>query len=107
MKLTFFREHWLAIALSVLIVAITVAPPLLWRASPEYQGVDMLKTNTETLYLSMINEVMDGHWGLGNPYLFEGKDAPYLFPPVSAYIIGGFGKLFGLSAVNAALFMRF
>lgn len=107
MKNTFFSQHWLAFVLSILIGAVTVAPPLVWRASPEYQGVDMLKTNTETLYLSMINEVIDGHWGLGNPYLFEGKDAPYLFPPVSAYIIGGFGKLLGLSAVNAAFVMRF
>jgi hypothetical protein len=103
----FLKTHWIAILLAIIIGAITVAPPLVWRMSADYQGVDMLKTNTETLYMSMINEVIDGHWGLGNPYLWEGKDVSYLFPPVSAWLIGGFGKLFGLSAVNAALFMRF
>lgn len=103
----FFKKHWLGLVLSIVIGAIIAAPPIIFRFSDYYQGVDMLKTNTETHYLTQIQEVYDGHSDLGNPFYADLKDELYLFPPLSPNIMATFGKLFSLSAVEAVMIFRF
>jgi len=94
--------------IALLIGMVVAAPPVIWHFSTGYQGVDMLKTNTEPPYVGFVQEVYDGHPGLGNPYLADSKDNLYLFPPFSANIIAGFGKLFFLSSgVQAVMVSRF
>ena len=104
----YFKEHWLGMVIALLIGMVVAAPPVIWHFSTGYQGVDMLKTNTEPPYVGFVQEVYDGHPGLGNPYLADSKDNLYLFPPFSANIIAGFGKLFFLSSgVQAVMVSRF
>lgn len=102
-----FRVHGIGLLLAGIIGAIVVAPPVVWHFSDSYQGIEMLKTNTETLYVSQVQEVYDGHRLLGNPYLGGLKDQPYLFPPLSANIVATFGQLLFLSPIHAVMVWRF
>lgn len=105
---SFFRFHVAGLLLSILIGAIIAAPPIIFHYSKDYQGVEMMKTNTETHYLAQVQELYDGHYGLGNPYLSpDTKNESYLFPPLGVYLTFGLGKLLGLSAIHAVMMLRF
>lgn len=103
----FFRDHCIGILIAIIIGAIVAAPPIIWHFSPEFRGVEMLKTNTEVHYVAQVQEVYDGDPLLRNPFFADLKDAPYLFPPLSPNIVAWFGKLFSLSAIHAVIVTRF
>ena len=103
----FLKQHILGIFLSFCIGAIIAAPPFIFRFSKDYQGFHMMKTNTEAHYVAQVQEVYDGHYGLGNPFFADLKDTPYAFPPLSPYLVAGFGRLFGLSTIEAVMVFRF
>lgn len=105
--LTFIKTHWLGLVLALLIGAVIAAPPIIFRFSDDYQGVDMLKTNTEIHYLAQIQEVYDGDRLIINPFFKGLKDAPYLFPPLSPNIVAAFGQIFSLDLVAAVMITRF
>lgn len=97
----------MAIVLSVFIGLLIALPPVIFRFSDNYKGVDMLKHNTEAHYVAQVQEVYDGYSDLGNPFFADLKEEPYLFPPLSPNIIANFGKLFGISAIEAVMVARF
>ncbi len=101
------RFHLSGLLISLLIGAIITLPAIFFRFSTSYQGIDMMKTNTETHYIAQIKEVMDGHYGLGNPFYADLKDSPYLFPPLSPLLIGLVGKLFSLDIYTIVSVARF
>ncbi len=105
---TFFKQHILGIVISALIGALIAAPPLVFRLSPDFSGVDMLKTNTETHYVSQIQEVYDGRPELGNPFLGGAlKEDPYLFPPIGPRLVAYTGIVLHLGAIPMVLASRF
>lgn len=103
----FFRQHALGLAVAVIIGVIISLPPIWFRFSSSYQGIDMLKTNTEEHYVAQIQEVYDGYHNLGNPFLGDLKNEPYLFPILSPNIVWAIGRLFFLKTIAAVLFTRF
>ena len=104
----FFKEHWLALVISILIGIVIAAPPFTFRFSRDFSGVDMLKTNTETHYVAQIQEVYDGHPELGNPFMGgELKKALYLFPPLGPNLMANIGRLLGLEAIEMVMVSRF
>lgn len=102
------REHWVGIIISLLVGVVIAAPAVIWRTSAGYKGIPLLKQNTESHYIAQVQEVYEGDFGLGNPFLGgELKKAPYLFPPLSPLLLGIFGKLTGLSATDFIMVFRF
>ena len=105
--LAWLQKHSVGIVVAVIIALIIAVPAFVFRFSAAYQGVDMFKTNTENHYVTQIREVYDGHAWLGNPYLADVKDTPYLFPPLSPNLVAWLGQGLGLDAVTANLVTRF
>lgn len=103
---SFLKFHIFGIILSLLIGFIIFAPPVFFHFSSDYKGVEMLKTNTESHYVTQIQEVYDGHESLGNPFFEKGKDEPYLFPPLSPNVIGRVGHFFGLGVIKIVWIAR-
>ncbi len=103
----FLKQHSLGIILSFTIGAIIAAPPFFFRFGEAYRGFPLMKTNTEAHYVAQIQEVYDGHYGLGNPFFADLKDSPYLFPPLSAHLVAWIGKILHLSAIDAVMILRF
>lgn len=52
----------------------------------EYRGVPYMYQDYESSYLARIHEVLDGHPGLGSPFLAEGKNAPTPLLPFGEYM---------------------
>lgn len=101
------RQRAWGIGVSLIVAGIVAAPPLVWRFSSNFEGLPFLKTNTEEHYVAQVQEIYNGHYGLGNPFLGGvSKHEPYLFPPLSPYVIAGFGKLFGLGVIQAVELFR-
>lgn len=104
---SFFKFHLAGILLSILIGLVVALPPIIFHFSSDYQGIEMLKTNTEPHYVSQIQEVYDGHPGLGNPFFADLKDSPYLFPPLSPNVVARFGQLLHISVMTDVMLVRF
>ncbi len=102
------KEHKWAIALAVLIGVIMAFPHIYFVIVHQdiYQGVFMGGLD-EGLYLARIQEARDGHYWLANPFWVEGKDNPYLWPPLPENFASLFGKFFGLGLINTVLFENF
>lgn len=107
MKLSFVRQHSLGLVAALIIGVVVALPPIWFHFSSAYQGIDMLKTNTEEHYVAQIQEAFDGHHNLGNPFLGDLKNEPYLFPILSPNIIWVVGKILFLKTIPAVLVTRF
>lgn len=95
---------FIALAIGILIIA----PAVNFRYfDSRYQGIDFFGSDNENFYLSQIQEVYDGHWSLGNIYLAEGKDDPYVQPPLPAMIVAFLGKLLNVTARDINLITKF
>lgn len=105
--MSFLKENKIGLLIALAIGAIIAAPPIVFRFSSAYQGFPLLKTNTEAHYMTEVKEVYDGHYGLGNPFFADLKDALYLFPPLGPHLYAWLGKLFGLGIVENIMVLRF
>jgi hypothetical protein len=101
------RFHFWGILLSIVVSLIVGLPAIIFHFSSDYHGIDMLKTNAEDFYVSEIQEVYDGHPGLGNASFADQKSSLYLFPPFSPNLIATIGRIIGVNAVGAVLVTRF
>src|SRR3989344_2744323 len=106
-KLDLLKEQATGIIIAVVVGLIIALPPIVFRWSSDYQGFDMLKTNTEAHYVAQVQEVYDGHLALGNPFFADLKNEPYLFPPIGPLVIGLIGRFLGLGAIEAVMLLRF
>ena len=73
----------------------------------QYQGIYSSPTDNEVGYLARIQEVRDGHPGLGNPIGRDGKEDPYTQSPLGEILIAYLGKIFFLDLNNTILLARF
>lgn len=103
----FLKEHLVGIIISILVGLVVALPPVIFRFSKDYNGLEMLKTNTESHYVAEVQEIYDGDPLIRNPFFKDLKDTPYLFPPLSPNIIALIGKMFFLNAIHAVMLARF
>jgi hypothetical protein len=99
-------QHWAGILFAILIAASVLAPHLIWRSDPRYQGIELMGQDAEEHYIARTEEIYEGHFMLGNTFLHD-KDKPYLQPPLGEMIQTGVGKLLFLNVINATLFAKF
>ena len=106
--LNLIKEHKWAIILAILVGIIMAAPHIYFIIDNQdtYQGIFMVGLD-EGPYLSRIQESRDGHYWLSNPFWAEGKDNPYLWPPLPENFASFFGKILGLGLINTVLFENF
>lgn len=79
----FFRQHYIAFGLAILVGLIYIAPNIFFIMSlgNEYRGIPLMQTAEES-YLARIREIIDGHPMLGSFALSEYKEEWPLAPPV-------------------------
>lgn len=101
------RGHCVALILAFAVGIIAIAPQIYFAFfTDEYRGMHILRTDAETHYLARLNEVYDGHPGLGNVFL-EDKARPYILPPFGEMLIAIFGKALGLDAPDMNVASKF
>lgn len=72
-----------------------------------YRGIEFLGSDAEIGYLAQAQEIADGHFNLGNPYLVDLKDRPYVQQPLSPAIMAGLSTVLGLSIPQGAIIAQF
>lgn len=99
MRSLIISRHSAAIFFAVLLGVMTGLPQLLAVSSmgPEFQGIYPVENNDELYYLARGQEVVDGHGTIGQPYLFEGKDAPSPQFWLAEFLIGKAAATLGVS----------
>ncbi len=105
----FFKAHIVMFGLALLVGLITVAPSLLgmYALGDDYQGVPFLYQSDEEVYLSRIQDVLDGHPMVGSPVLYEYKDAPSPILPLGEYAYVLMALLSGASILSILIFSKF
>lgn len=104
-----FNHKW-AVFLAVLIGLIMAFPQAYFRYENKdvYKGVEMqIGGADELFYLGYIQEARDGHFSAANPYWAEGKELPYLQPPLGEIIASFPGLIFNLNLADTILLGRF
>lgn len=96
------------VGLSLLFGLICVLPNIWQRFDAKYpfKGIEILGSDQEHYYAARIREIEDGHWMLGSVYLAEEKNEPFLQPPLPEWVMGGLGRLMGLSGISLILTMK-
>ncbi len=103
------KIHKWAILFAFLVGIIVAFPQVYFSYDhrDQYQGIYSSPTDNEVGYLARIQEVRDGHPGLGNPIGKDGKEDPYTQSPLGEIIIAYLGKIFFLDLNNTILLARF
>ncbi|OHA20365.1 MAG: hypothetical protein A2849_01145 [Candidatus Taylorbacteria bacterium RIFCSPHIGHO2_01_FULL_51_15] len=103
------RKHQVALYGALLVGAIYIAPHLFFMASlgEAYRGIPMMRTSNEDFYLARVQEILDGHPGVGSPAFWEYKEGPPLSPPVGEFLYALPSLIFGISPTSTLLSSRF
>ncbi|OGY63534.1 MAG: hypothetical protein A3I89_02150 [Candidatus Harrisonbacteria bacterium RIFCSPLOWO2_02_FULL_41_11] len=101
-------EKYAVVLLSIAIGVLIIAPAAYFRYwDGGYKGADFFGSGNEDFYLAQIQEIYDGHWSLGNVYLAEGKNDPYVQQPLPAMMVAFLGKILGVSSRDINLLTKF
>ena len=105
----FFSKHWLAWLFAIAVGAIFVAPQLFFITSlgSDFNGVYRELSGDELFYMARVQEVVDGHLTLNNPYYVEHKEgvsAQFFLPEVLASLPA---KLFNVGIFELFVFYDF
>lgn len=73
----------------------------------EFWGFVLLGSPDKEFYLSLVQEVLDGHWMLASPFLFEHKDIGFSGFPFLGVWIAALPGLLGLSIGSITIFWDF
>ncbi len=86
--LRYIKNHYLAILLAIAVGIIYISPQLFfqWELGNNYHGIYMAGTDNEEYYSGRIREVFDGHYLVGNPFLYEERNNVFLQPPLGEII---------------------
>jgi hypothetical protein len=85
----FVRQHWLALSISIMVGLVAGLPQIIAKHTlgPDYQGMPYLVANdSEPEYVARIQEIIDGHWSVSSPMLYEYKDSTALMPPTGEFL---------------------
>lgn len=103
------KNHKWAVLFAFLVGVIVAFPQFYfpYDHADTYQGIYIANTDNEAGYLNRLQEVRDGHLLLGSATFKDGKDDPFIQPPLGEIIIVYLGKTFFLDLNNTVLLTRF
>ena len=103
------KNHKWALSFAFLVAIIVAFPQFYFPFdnTDAYQGIYIANADDESLYLGRVQEVRDGYSSLSSPVFKEGKDDPYLQPPLGENLVAYLGKIFFLNLNNTILLARF
>ncbi len=96
------KKHAWAICLAIAVGAIAGAPYMLMPAAlgSGYHGIQLNGLDDEDVYRARIHEVLDGHFAVASPFLYEYKNtSPLAVAPINDWLFAIPAYLFGLSFV--------
>jgi len=96
------RKHAWGVLFALIVGLISVAPTILAPLSlgNTYHGIQYLPLDDEDIYRARIHEILDGHYSVASPFLYEYKDtSPVAVPPINEWLYALPAFLFGLSVV--------
>gem|GEM_PF-2073108 len=102
------RRHWLGLLFAIIAGFIYVAPNLVFLQSASYQGLPMIYTDSESLYLVRLNAAQDGCHLNCNPFIKEyGSSFPFFDSSISPFILALPGIIFNVSTLTLKVFYEF
>ncbi len=81
-----FQKHGLVLCVGITMALLVVSPQVRALTSmgvENFRGVYPLFSDDEITYLARITEVQEGHFALGNPYIKEHANDPFIMPPIA------------------------
>lgn len=104
------RQHWIAIIFAFIIGFLAMLPILrsinnLGLSS--FKGVYPILIDDEEHYLSRTKDIVDGHSKLGNAYLAEHKNDPYMAPPLGEWLLAKVAIFSNLSVPTLFFYLDF
>jgi hypothetical protein len=99
------RKHAWGLSFALLVGLISVAPTVLapLPLGRDYRGIQYLPLDDEDIYRARIHEILDGHYAVASPFLYEYKNTSVVaVPPINEWFYALPAFLFGLSAVIVA-----
>src|SRR3989338_4225558 len=105
----FFKEHYMAFGLAILVGLIYIAPNIFFILSlgDDYKGIPMMQSANEESYLARIHEILDGHPMLGSPFLYEYKEEWPIAPPTGEMFYAIPSIVLGVPPQNILIASRF
>lgn len=105
-------KHWPALILALVVGLLVVQPTIssiLNIGTDNFKGVYPIFADDEEHYLARTQDVIDGHSTIGNAYIKEHKNGPYMFPPLTEWLFAKTAVILnvsvpGLFAVNDFIF---
>lgn len=98
-----WASHWLALSLACVVAVIGIAPHIWFALSlgSEYKGLYMTQAANELEYLGRVQEISEGHWGVGSVPFLEYKSNPPFMPPSALEILSAVAsRASGVSIAN-------
>ena len=101
MNMTFLRRHAWALIFTVFVGFSAVLPALIapFYIGSEYKGIQFTPLDDEDTYRARIHEILDGHFSVASPFMYEYKSSPVPMPPVNEWLYAIPSFLFGLSTI--------
>ncbi|MBU4375815.1 hypothetical protein KKH38_04915 [Patescibacteria group bacterium] len=108
--LTKIRQHWIAIVFAFIIGFLAMLPVLRSINNlgfSSFKGVYPILIDDEEHYLARTKDIVDGHSKLGNAYLAEHKNDPYMAPPLSEWLLAQAAIFFHLPVATLFFYLDF
>lgn len=104
-----FKNHYLACLLAILVGTASIAPLLLAQQAigEDYQGIPLLFQANEDHYMARIQEIVDGYWFVGSPFLYEYKDNLGIVFPIGEFLYALPVLLFGIPVLSVIMAVKF
>ena len=84
-----FNNHWPTLVLAIVVGLLVVQPTvssILNIGMDNFKGVYPIFADDEEYYMARTKDVIDGHPTLGNAYIKEHQDGPYMLPPLAEWL---------------------
>ena len=89
--------HWLIIIVAVIIGFVVIRPNLEAISGVgvnTFKGIYPILTDDEEYYFARTHEALEGHRGMGNVFLKEHKNKPFMAPPLAENFLPVLPKYF-------------
>lgn len=80
------QKHAIPVLTGIVMALLVVSPHIRAVTSmgvENFKGVYPLFSDDEVTYLARIKEIQEGHFSLGNPYIKEHMNDPFIMPPIA------------------------
>jgi len=103
----FLSEYWLAIVVAIAVSLVAGLPQIIVRNTlgSADQGIPFLVNDSEGEYLGRVHEILDGHWSVSSPVLYEYKDSVSLIPPTGEFIFYALPVMLTRLPLNTIVFL--